>query len=440
MYWRGMPEVEKDGAAHAESGRVDRPLRIGLFTDNYGPGRSGLMFAVQFLEGELLNAGHQVLLVAPASKGPNPHAGKPGRREIRLPSTYLIGTSARFADGRQFEEHLEELSADPPDLIHVHGFGAVGLLGVWVAKRAGVPLLVTWHTDFEAYADHYWHLAPFLDAFYRLIKLSTGNSSVSPSKLRHLTSWRSIQPPRTSRRNLLNGARQMLEDADVVVTPSEKTERRVAEFAPKCKVRTIPNGADKLPSEPGQPRARGRRLLYAGRIAPEKGIGLLLDAFRLVQEHLDDVELMIVGDWRKSPVLRQRLKRAAARGGVTLVGEVERDQLGGYYESADVFVFPSLTDTQALVLHEAAHAGLPIVTVDSELDLVIDPDVNSRVTWANPVSLGNGITAMLRDLDDPGFGERAAARSRELASKWSIANQSQTYMDLYAEMARAGRR
>ena len=49
---------------------------------------------------------------------------------------------------------------------------AAGMLGVWAADRLEVPLMVTWHTDFEAYADHYALLTPFLDAYYRLIKAS----------------------------------------------------------------------------------------------------------------------------------------------------------------------------------------------------------------------------------------------------------------------------
>ena len=65
---------------------------------------------------------------------------------------------------------------------------------------------------------------------------------------------------------------------------------------------------------------------------------------------------MLVGDWKKVPSLRARLLRAKRHPEITLVGEVPRGNLGPYYASADVFVFPSLTDTQALVLHEAAHA------------------------------------------------------------------------------------
>ena len=75
---------------------LDRPLTIAQFTDNYGPAHSGLLYAVQFLESEVLKAGHRVLLVAPEAHGPNPLAGNPHRREIRMPSVPIPGAGIRL--------------------------------------------------------------------------------------------------------------------------------------------------------------------------------------------------------------------------------------------------------------------------------------------------------------------------------------------------------
>ncbi len=414
-----------------------QPIRVALVTDNYGPTRSGILFAVQFLEGELLAAGHRITVVAPRANGPNPYVAHPRRSEIRLPSVRIPGVGARVATGQQFESRLEQLSRERFDVIHVHGLGPVGLLGVWLAKRAGIPLLVTWHTDFEAYADHYSHLAPFLDGFYRLLKLR--NTSLQmPTRKDFARMLR--QRPRSAKTNLLTVAKQMLEDADLVTTPSDKTAKRVLELAPLARVVAVPNGADALPSGPPLRKHKGPRILFVGRVAPEKGIGLLLDAFLLVEDEMPDAELMIVGDWRKSPVLRERLRLASHRHNVTLVGEVDRDKLQPYYESADVFCFPSLTDTQALVLHEAAHAGLPIVSVDPELQMVCESPGNARFARPSPVSLSDELLAMLRDCADPDTRAAMSARSRELAAQYTIAKQSALVMDLYAQLAALDKR
>lgn len=242
------------------------------------------------------------------------------------------------------------------------------------------------------------------------------------------------QRPRSAKTNLLTAAKQMLEDADLVTTPSDKTAARVRELAPLARVVAVPNGADPLPSGPPVPKS-GPRILFVGRVAPEKGIVLMLDAFTIVEREVPGAELMIVGDWRKSPVLRQRLRLAARRHNVTLVGEVDRQKLGPYYESADVFCFPSLTDTQALVLHEAAHAGLPIVSVDPELQLVCESPGNARFTRPNPASLSNGLVAMLRDCAISDVRADMETRGRELAARFTIANQSAKMMDVYRELA-----
>ncbi|MFZ0530233.1 MAG: glycosyltransferase [Propionicimonas sp.] len=420
------PVTAPGGAAGDRGGA--HPLTIAQFTDNYGPAHSGILYAVQFLEEQALAAGHKVLLVAPDAKGPNPNVGHPHRREIRLPSVAVPKMNLRLAMGQDFDYRLAQLVANPPDLIHVHGLGPIGLLGLWVAERTGKPLLVTWHTDFEAYADHYWHIAPFLNAAYKLHELHQAEST-----------WKQVKKLRPSRPRrggaqveLLEVASRMLTRADLVTTPSSKTANRVLEIAPEARVRVVPNGVDALPELPPIGRGRGPRLIYVGRISLEKGVELMLDAFELVHDRAPEVELMIVGDWRSTPSrLRRRLQRAGGSGLVKLTGAVPRDQLGAYYASADAFVFTSVTDTQALVLHEAAHAGLPFVIVDHELDLVIDPGVNAVLARPNPVSLAGAMVGMLGLLEDEQFAEVARARSRELAARWTIASQSAEFLELY---------
>lgn len=414
---------------------VQRPLTIAQFTDNYGPAHSGLLYAVQFLESEILRAGHNVLLVAPEANGPNPLAGEPNRREIRLPSTPLPGTSIRVWNSRDFSFRFAQLVADPPDVIHVHGMGPTGLLGMWVAQRTNKPLVVTWHTDFEAYAEHYWHVAPLLNGMYRLYQ-----AKAEPRLIDKLRVFRWKRPRRGGAQiELLQLCASMLTEADIVTAPSDKTARRVLEIAPAARVRVIPNGVAPLPERAARPHRGGPRLLYVGRISVEKDIELLLDAFTLVRDLVPNAELQLVGEWRDTPpLLRRRLQRSARKGGVTLVGQVKHEDLNAYYRGADLFVFPSVTDTQALVLHEAAHAGLPFAVVDPELNLVIDPGVNAVVGRPNAVSFGKAIATMLANLDDQAFATRARERSLEMAAQWTVEAQALEVMGIYADVA-AGR-
>ena len=257
-----FPRTEEPRSTADASGR---PLTIAQFTDNYGPAHSGLLYAVQFLESEVLAAGHRVLLVAPEADGPNPLAGDPHRREIRMPSVPIPGAGIRLSLGKDLEFRLAQLIADPPDIIHVHGLGGVGLLGVWVAQRANRPLVVTWHTDLEAYAEHYWHLGPFLYAAYQMFALRA-----EPKPWAKLAKLRVKRPRRGGAQlQLLQAAADMLTSADVVTTPSDKTGRRVLELAPGAHVRVVPNGLDPLPPRAPIPPAKGPRLLYVGRVSAE---------------------------------------------------------------------------------------------------------------------------------------------------------------------------
>ena len=414
--------------------RAARPLRVAEFTDNYGPGSNGLMYAVQQLEGNLLDAGDEVIVVAPAAKGPNPHHGRAGRTEIRLPSVKVPKMPTRVASGRHFDKTMDKIADLRPDVIHVHGFGTVGALGTWIARRLDIPMLLTWHTDFDAYADHYSAVLPLLTgvvkAFARLTKGEVLDShDLRLAEVRYEDRGRSTAL-------LLGLCQKMLETADLVTTPSPKTADRCRLISTNANIRVVPNGVDPLPPGPAPfEHPDGPLVLYAGRIAPEKGIPLLADAFTLVHAQRPDARLCVVGDWERYSHIRKVLAAGRDAGRIILPGEQKRDALGAYYGMADVFAFPSLTDTQALVLHEAALAGLPIVSVDHELQLVIEPGVNGEITRPTAASLAAGLLRVIDRLDDEDWTRNASRRSVQLASQWTIESQAQAMLQIYAEVA-----
>lgn len=411
-----------------------RPLKVAQFTDNYGPGSNGLMFAVQNIEGNLLDAGHEVIVVAPEAKGPNPHHGRPGRTEIRLPSVKVPKMPTRVANGRKFDQTIERLRELAPDIIHSHGFGTVGFLGTVAAHRLGIPMMVTWHTDFDAYADHYSTVLPLLTGVVRAYARFSKDDLVNQEDIK-LAEIR-FEDRGRSTASLLGVCEKMLESADLITTPSPKTATRLRLITPNVNVVVVPNGVDPLPPGPPPiPHPAGPMVLYAGRIAPEKGIPLLADAFELVHAQRPDARLCIVGDWQRYTRIRKVLAEGRDAGRIILPGEQKREALGAFYGMADVFAFPSQTDTQALVLHEAALAGLPIVSVDHELQLVVDPGVNGEVTRPTPASLAAGLMRVIDRLPDEEWRKRASARSVELASQWTVESQAAEMLRLYAEVA-----
>lgn len=412
-----------------------RKLRIAQFVDNYGPGSNGLTVAVQQLEGNLLDAGHEVIVVAPQAKGPNPHHGRPGRTELRLPSVRVPRMPTRVANGRQFETTIDRLGELAPDVVHVHGFGPVGGLGVWAALRLNIPLLLTWHTDFDAYADHYASILPLLAPVVHAFSVYSHGELVDRRELKAAVLEHGEERGRSAA-TMLGFCAKMLRSADLVTTPSPKTLARCLQLTPDAVIKVVPNGVDPLP--PGQPPQldrTGKLVMYAGRIAPEKGISLLAEAFEIVAEQRPGTKLLIVGNYKAYPKIKRALERLRDKGQAILAGEKKREELGAYYGTGDVFAFASQTDTQALVLHEAALAGLPIVSIDHELQLVLRPGVNGELARPTPASFASAIIRVLDRLDEPGWRDEAARVSKELAGQWTIESQAKEMLRLYREVA-----
>jgi glycosyltransferase involved in cell wall biosynthesis len=112
-------------------------------------------------------------------------------------------------------------------------------------------------------------------------------------------------------------------------------------------------------------------LLFVGYITPRKGVDTLIEAFKILEKDysIDDLILDVVGDASRSPDLLADMKRYCQDAGiqdrVRFHGRVSEERLEELYSSADIFVFPSIWEGFGMVLIEAMHNRLPIVTTDA---------------------------------------------------------------------------
>jgi glycosyltransferase involved in cell wall biosynthesis len=169
---------------------------------------------------------------------------------------------------------------------------------------------------------------------------------------------------------------------DAVIALSEKKQRQLKLWHTQTPVKLIPTGVDKIPCpknggkkfrEKYDIKQREKVVLFVGRIAPEKNIQLLVKAFRRLRQQNSNVKLMIVGDGENKQYLMDLVQKFNLQDYVIFTGSLDRSELGCVYEAANVFAFPSRTDTQGLVLHEAAHAGLPLVMTDKKVSEMLIP-------------------------------------------------------------------
>ncbi|MEQ4208162.1 glycosyltransferase [Actinopolymorpha sp. B17G11] len=345
--------------------RTDRPtLRVAHFSDTWLPRRDGIVTALQTLTAAMSDQGHASLLVVPR----HPDQLATGDVELfRLPSVPCGVAQYRVAAWPR-SKHVERVAHWLPHVVHVHTPGPVGLLGILAARQLGLPLVETYHTDLRAYADAYRLPSRVLSGIARCAARRLG--SPKPDIPRGGT--------RTERRNAVVDACTdlLLADADAVLVPTPAILTRCRLPVEDARIYLAPAGVSLPRVPPGSGEEFRRRhgihadeqvVLFVGRVNHEKGIDLLAEAFGRLAGVVPSARLVLVGAVYEPRWVHKLLDQAGIVGRTILTGQLPPDQVAQAYAAADVFAFPSLTDTQGLVVQEAALAGLPTVLADEAL-------------------------------------------------------------------------
>jgi glycosyltransferase involved in cell wall biosynthesis/predicted metal-dependent phosphoesterase TrpH len=264
--------------------------------------------------------------------------------------------------------------------IHVSTPGTVGLLGLLIGRLMDIPVAGTYHTEIPQY-----------------VKSLTDDEFLEEVAWNYM-SW------------FYN---QMTE----VLVPSASTRTQLhAHGLPLAKMRPLPRWVDTGSFNPGLRQSdfwarrgltAGVQLLYVGRVSREKSLELLADAFRELVDGGCAVSLAVVGDGPYRGELEARLKGYPA----AFTGFLAGDELRIAYASADLFVFPSATDTFGNVVLEAQASGLPVVVSDAggPRELMLDGETGSVF----PAGDGEALVAAVRRLaEDRGLRARFAEKAR----------------------------
>jgi glycosyltransferase involved in cell wall biosynthesis len=294
-----------------------------MFTETFLPQTDGIVTRLCATLRHLEAHGHQVLLFAPEGA-----PSKYGCAEVvSLPSfRFFLYPEKNFAFPRP--RIKKALQAFEPDLIHVVNPAFLGIGGIYYAKRFGIPLVASYHTNVPAYARHYrlnW-LEPLLWWYFRTLHNTAAvNLCTSKATLEEL-----------DKRGFRNLA---LWERGVDVSLYSRAKR-----------------SDKMRSRFGC-SADEMVVLYVGRLAAEKGI----ERLRPCLDEFSNLRFVVIGDGPH----RGELERIFRGTRTTFMGYMHGEELAEAYASADGFVFPSTTETLGLVLFEAMASGLPIMAADS---------------------------------------------------------------------------
>jgi len=374
-------------------------MKIAIFSECYSPIVNGVMVAVSTLRKELLQLGHQVYLFAPAY---------PGHQDTdediyRFPSLTLP-TNPRYPLATlYFPQRLKHLLAEfTPDVIHSHSLFGMGRHAAKASRNLDIPLIFTYHTLLEAYAHYIPLPLPFT---------------------RWLARWRS---------------RSFSDAADYVIAPGVAAYDTLLSYGVKTPIKIIPTGVDlslakENYSSPARPRwdiPEGAPVVaFAGRMAKEKNLELLLNAFSLTVNKLPDAHLLLIGGGPWADHIQTLAREMNLSSQVHLSGFLPRQEVYQALNHVQVFAFPSLTDTQGIVVLEAMACGLPIVAAKSgAIAEILRQGEEGLVVEPNPAAFAEALLALLQD---PARRSKMGEQARRQAEEFSSANCARKVVELY---------
>jgi glycosyltransferase involved in cell wall biosynthesis len=177
---------------------------------------------------------------------------------------------------------------------------------------------------------------------------------------------------------------------DLVIAPSKNLALQISRDGVRTPVRYISNPvvfADSASVAPAE-RTPGFTVLYAGRLGPEKNIGYLLKAFAALQKSVPQAVLWIAGRGPQGPGLQSLCRQLGLGDCVKFLGFLEHPTLARYYAACDVFVLPSLVETQGLVVMEAMWFGRPVIVTKAivSADELVEQGVNGYIVDPDSVA------------------------------------------------------
>ncbi|HSX41403.1 MAG TPA: glycosyltransferase [Candidatus Saccharimonadales bacterium] len=421
-------------------------MRIGLFSDSYLPSLDGISYSIESFRVALESMGHEVFVFAPA---PSIRYKERTKNIIRFPAVkglfyddYL--TSIFFPP-----QALQMIKNKKLDVIHFHTPSQIGLLGAYFALRNNVPLMATYHTDLYEYVSHYPQVLPGTIALSILAPFITRGgigdlrsaiSSIKPE--RNIDKW--------NKKMVVRGVTMLHNQCDRIIAPSRKIERQLKSWGTKAPIRILPTGVDEITTSHQGVISFKKRfgikphhqvVMFAGRLGSEKNIELLLSAAAILAHTNSDLVVLLVGRHEHQGKLAAMAHELGIADRVIFTGYVSHERLGAAYASADVFAFPSRTDTQGLVIHEAASAGLPIVMIDKEITEIVKNGVNGYIARNSARDFAKKIGLILEDNDKRKAMGKASIK---LAAKYSVDHQAHELEHLYENVlkgyAAAGRK
>ncbi|RUL88456.1 glycosyltransferase family 4 protein [Tautonia sociabilis] len=374
-------------------------MRITIVSETYFPQVNGVSRTLSQLVRVLTEAGDEVQLIHPDYGEPSRAVGAyrvpsvriPFYPDLRLPVPPYRGVRRAIARFR-------------PELVHIATEATLGLAVLLDASARGIPIVSSFHTNFDQYSDHY--------------RVGWARGGI----------WRYL-------RWFHNRTRETYVPSRATILNLERRGFRNLVLWPR--------GVDASLFRPDRPgRAQLRRALgfseqdvviaYVGRVAVEKNVEYLAEALAEAAQKSSRARPLIVGEGPARPVLEERL-----RGVATVVGFRSGEELADHYAAADLFAFASRTETFGNVVLEAMASGLPAIVLAEGGPAEIVRHGETGLAIAPDAPPGTFAEALLALAEDGPLRRRMAENARDFARSQSWERIMGALRDRYAAIVEA---
>lgn len=408
-------------------------MKIVIATAVYYPQTNGVAFFSHNLAKGLVGRGFEVMVICPSQTGKNHTEIIDGVKTVYLRSVQakvypdqihpvpenkkLFGhklpklfykNSFRVSVFPQVEikKVLDEFQ---PDVVHVQVSDPIGLSVVWYARRHDIPVVTTEHNQPEVLTEQ----LKMPDVLKR------GANAILNAYFRNRQS-----------------------KSDFVTMPTEKAIRELLDNGKEfpVPVAAVSNGVDLSHFKPGRATdaiyqkydlsREGLKVLYVGRVDPEKQVGLVIEAFKKARTKAPKTEMIIVGDGVDKTRLEKLVEKEELGDAVKFLGRVLPPDLYELYKIGDLFATASEIETQGIVLIEAAATGLPIIAVDKgAVSEVCHTGENGYL--CQPGSVDEISEAMIKILTDGKLREEFSKNSVKIAAEHDFERTLDKFINIY---------
>lgn len=398
IYFKEQLATFVDG--HLSSVVSQKQMRIGFFTDTYFPVNFGTEIAIDTFRRKLEELGEEVFIFAPKF----PHCKDQSEKIFRFPSIKV----QKSPEARLFffgSGTVSKIAALKLDICHSHTPFTAGWLAKAVARRLGVPVINQYHILYPEYAKTWL--------------------------------WRNNQIATTV---LTAYTRFFLNQQTTVIAPSPKIKKLLENYGVRRPIYILPTGLDlqRFKSAKKNPawaekygiKAEDDILIYVGRQTPEKNVLFLVEAFEMVAVEKPRIKLMLVGEGPLKPEIEKIAQKRNFADRLIFTGRISREEIIQAYLFSKIFLFASKTDTQGLVIIEAAAMGLPIVAIKDEAYVgMLENNQNGyTISEEKPEVFAR---AILKILNNSGLYRQFSDNSRKIAENFSDIKQAKKLIEIY---------